>query len=171
MKTILILIAALTILPASAQYRTWTQESTGRTIRAKMTDKAEDHSKAKVVTINGKVFWLKSADLSQADQKFILEWSPKIDHLQARVVKSGKDDDEKSFKVIRVIVQSQARELVLTVITPDDEYRFPRSVIKIGKDATFDKEFKVGPKYEVELHDRKTGELVDAEKWNKKTGL
>jgi hypothetical protein len=162
MKAILILLAALTI-SASAQYRTWTQEATGRTIRAKITDKADDHSKAKVVTINGKVFWLKSSDLSQADQEFILEWAPKIDHLSARVVKSGK-----GAKEIRVTAQAQARELVLTVIHDNGD---PDSVVYIGKDETIDKTFTVGSRYEVELHDDETGALIDAEKWNKKTGL
>ena len=128
-----------------------------------MTDKAEDHSKAKVATINGKVFWLDSADLSQADQEFILNWEPEIDHLAARVIKSGKGS-----KVIRVTARAQARELVLTVIHNNGR---PDSVIQIVKDAFVERTFTVGVRYEVILRDKETGEIVDDEKWNRKTGL
>ena len=157
----LILTALLAITAQASQFRTWTQAATGKSIVAKMTDKARDHSKAQVVTKRGKVYWLKSSTLAQKDQEYILRWGPPIDHLSCRVVKSGR-----GMKTIRVTVTTQQSPMRLRIGPLRNGYY---KSVDIPKDSRWTQDVECDSKYHARL--TSNGAIVDQESWNKKTGL
>lgn len=159
------LIALITLATAhAAEFRTWTQQATGRTITAKITEKTKDHAKAKVVTRSGKVHWLKSSDLSQDDQEYVLNWEPPVDHLTCRVVKSGD-----GAKVIRATVTA-TKEAVRLQIGPcprTKNYHF----LYVPKDQQMTVDFICVSKYDATVSGMDSKAILDQEKWNRKTGL
>lgn len=58
------------------EYRTWTESSTGRTLVAKIMEKAADNSRARLILKKGGSKWLNTSILSKEDQEYVKSWAP-----------------------------------------------------------------------------------------------
>lgn len=161
MKTILVLILLGTGVLA-ADFRTWTQAASGRTIEAKMTDRKKDYSEAKVVTRAGKVHWLKAVNLVKVDRDYILKWEPEIDHLSVRVVGTRKGQ-----KTIEITAEAGNDEIEIHVHYSSAGGATHIQKIKPHTDWTGEQ--VVSTKYRVVAKDRK-GKILDEASWNRKGG-
>ena len=159
-NALLLLITAVTC--HASEFRTWTQQETGRTIEAKITEKSADHKKAKVVTRKGKVFWLKAPDLSKADQNYIIDWFPPVDHLTCRVVKT-----KNGTKTVRATVTATKDPVTLRIGPHPTTGEYHRLHVPKGKTITMD--FLCESKYDATVTS-KAG-VLDQESALKKTGL
>lgn len=111
MKTISIIIALATSSIAE-EYRTWTQESSKKTIEAKLLDK--DDSRARIVAKDGKSYWLVVSTLSLADQTYVTNWQRKPMGFKPLVVREiGKP--EKGKATISVAAQSWDKSCTVEV--------------------------------------------------------
>lgn len=111
MKTIAIIIALATSAFAE-EYRTWTQESSKKTIEAKLLDK--DDSRARIVAKDGKSYWLVVSTLSLVDQAYVKDWQRKPMGFKPLVVREiGKP--EKGKATLSVAAQSWDKAATLEV--------------------------------------------------------
>ena len=155
-----LIAASLSI--GSAEIRTWTETETKREIIAEITDKKLDGSEAQLRLRNGKTVWIKAQRLIEDDQEYIKKWIKLVDHLKARVVGSGK-----GTKKVKVTALAGSRNLkIVAQQSPGDQLPIVRT-LKPGEKVEFT--YDASNNYVVKAWDGK--DMVDEERWDKKTGL
>ena len=82
---LLILMIMVTSLRGE-EYRTWTESSTGRTLVAKIMEKAADNSRARLILKKGGSKWLNTSILSKEDQEYVKSWAPTNIRMRANTV-------------------------------------------------------------------------------------
>ena len=163
--TITLLIATLTGVRAE-KYRKWTESDSKRQIEAKIIDKKLDDSEAKFLTSTGKRIWIDKGKLIPEDRKYIENWVKPVDHISARVVGSGK-----GWKNVKIVAVAGSRPLVVKAYWREigkQKKGYPK-VFKLKKGEEKTVVCRVGNNYTVKGFVGR--ELVEEEKWNRKTGL
>lgn len=155
------------VLLSAEDYRTWTDEETGRTLEAVMIRKNSTSESAQVRTRADKTFWLKAAKLIEEDREYIKLWVKPEEHLTARIAKSGKKG-----RTIEVVAKAGSKPMEIKAYWRDEVNRqpigYPRVYkLKKGENRTFT--YNAGKRYLVRAF--WDGKLVDEEAWNSKTGL
>ena len=169
MKILLItLISATFSTFASADdFRTWTQQATGKTISAKIIDKKPDDSAAHLNLKNGKCVWVKTESLGWEDKEFIEAWKkmPLGFHFLT-VTLSGTKVQKGGYKMINVVARSHDEPLICKVyasVSDESPEEF-----EVASGSTSKLTFEVRHNYRVTLEDE-DGELIDEETSRKKT--
>lgn len=149
-------------LAFAEEFRDWTKAETEQVISAKIVGKRIDNTGVHLRLKNGRAYWVEAKDLIEADREFIKAWVKPVDHIQTRVVSSGK-----GYKVVEITAEAGNKDLLIKAYWDEGDSHSKKYRLKKGEMRTFT--YRAGHKYRVEA--LAGDEVVDAEKWNKKTGL
>lgn len=162
---VLLVISSLTV---NAEFRTWTQASTKKTIQAKLVEKDETGDTVTLMLTNLKTVNLAVSNLIDEDQKFIKEWTKPIDpknQLTVRLIQSGKYDSYTKKLEVDVV----AGNLDVTVSGGcHGGCNSLNNTVAAGKTETFT--ITTHDAYSFTLTDS-LGNLLDHETPTKKTGI
>ncbi|MGE9267223.1 MAG: hypothetical protein ACQKBY_03935 [Verrucomicrobiales bacterium] len=107
-RTRVLLALILSALPlfVSAQERTWTDASSGKTLTGVLIDKKDEPAQARILTPAGQAHWIDIARLSETDQKFIADWVKPPEHLRVAYQKDA------SGRITALLVRATANDKI-----------------------------------------------------------
>ena len=155
---------------SAGTYRTWTDKSTNRTLRAKIIGTDKENGTVSLQLVNLKKVNLEIERLVAKDQEIIQKWVAPVkkvhpvrarDQLTVYVIKSGQS----TGKHVEIKVIADSSDVILK--GKDRYHRTIRKTVKAGNTEKF--RFPVLDRYEFTLHDEE-GKLLDKESATRKTG-
>jgi hypothetical protein len=115
------------------ELRTWTEVSSGKTIRAEILEKSSDNKRVRLKLKNGKSVWLETSRLSEADRNYVQSWALTRLRMKAQTLAAGSVRFKGESGNV-VVFQSESGDEVWPAVTDGVKSEFKTTKRNIGVD-------------------------------------